>query len=58
VPHIRSARQRRKLLAAYSTARAEFLEIVASAIGGKVVVIDMEAGTARLSAVIEPPVLQ
>lgn len=55
VPVIGRARQRRKFFKAYSCARAEFLEMVAAAIGGSVAVVDVEAGDATLSAIIDPP---
>jgi hypothetical protein len=37
---IRSPRHRRKLIAAYQAARAEYMQIVATVIGGDVMVID------------------
>jgi hypothetical protein len=37
---IKSGRHRRKLLAAYQAARAEYMELVATVMGGAVMVID------------------
>lgn len=42
--HIRSPRHRRKLLAAYQTARREFAEMLATVIGGAVLIVDPEPG--------------
>jgi hypothetical protein len=49
VPDIRSPRMQRKLLVAYQAARAEFLQILATAIGSNVMVMDETSG-----AVVQP----
>jgi hypothetical protein len=50
--NIRSPRHRRKLLAAYQAARAEYMEVVATVMGAGVLVIDThdEDGRENLSA--------
>jgi hypothetical protein len=40
MPNIRSPRHRRKLVAAYQEARAEYMEVVATVMGAGVLVID------------------
>jgi hypothetical protein len=44
VPRIQSARHRRKFFEAYATARREFMRIVATVIGGNVVIVDVPGG--------------
>jgi hypothetical protein len=58
VPHIHSARHRRKFLAAYQAARREFLTMIATIIGGNVLVADTNAAVTELTEleVVQPAV--
>jgi hypothetical protein len=54
-PQIRSLRHRKKMLEAYRAARAVFMEMVASAIGAPVLVVDTDFKSTS-TFVSEPPV--